>query len=28
VWWNDALALVLFGAVVLLLAPARTIRSL
>jgi ABC-2 type transport system permease protein len=28
VWWNDALALVAFGAVVLLLATARTIRSL
>jgi len=28
VWWNDALALVVFGVVVLLLATARTIRSL
>ena len=28
VWWNDAAALVLFGVVVLLLATARTIRSL
>ena len=28
VWWNDALALVIFGAVVLLLATARTVRSL
>jgi ABC-2 type transport system permease protein len=28
VWWNDALALILFGAAVLLLATARTVRSL
>ena len=28
VWWNDALALVIFGAVVLLLATVRTLRSL
>jgi ABC-2 type transport system permease protein len=28
VWWNDALALVAYGAVVLLLATARTVRSL
>jgi len=28
VWWNDALALVIFGAVVLMLATARTVRSL
>lgn len=28
VWWNDALALVAFGAVVLVLATVRTVRSL
>jgi ABC-2 type transport system permease protein len=28
VWWNDALALVAYGAVVLLIATARTVRSL
>jgi ABC-2 type transport system permease protein len=28
VWWNDAVALVVFGVAVLLLATARTVRSL
>jgi len=28
VWWPDATALVVFGVVVLLLATARTVRSL
>ncbi len=28
VWWNDALALVVFGALVLLIATLRTVRSL
>jgi ABC-2 type transport system permease protein len=28
VWWNDALALVAYGAIVLLLATARTVRNL
>ena len=28
VWWNDAVALVIYGTVVLLLATARTVRSL
>lgn len=28
VWWNDALALVVFGALVLLVATLRTVRSL
>jgi ABC-2 type transport system permease protein len=28
VWWNDAVALVIFSVLVLLLATARTVRSL
>ena len=28
VWWNDAAALIIYGAVVMLLATARTVRSL